>query len=102
MVQCGHMSPHTSLQPEVAFAVPRNDLDDGDEKGEAGSDGHSVQVVDKEGHHRAGHLQTVEKDPTEQEYQLPDIECRPDKVKEEESCPGDGGHDDDSAVNLLY
>ena len=102
MVQCGHMSPHTSLQPEVAFAVPRNDLDDGDEKGEAGSDGHSVQVVDKEGHHRAGHLQTVEKDPTEQEDQLPDIECRPDKVKEEESCPGDGGHDDDSAVNLLY
>lgn len=59
-----------SLQPGVDLVVPRDELAEGDEEGEAGGDGRPLHVGGELGHHLAGDAEEVEENPAEHEDKL--------------------------------
>ena len=59
----GLLSLVARLQPGVDLVVPRDQLGEGEEEGEAGGDGHPVQVVGELGEPQAGDTQEVEENP---------------------------------------
>ena len=99
----GLLSLVARLQPGVDLVVPRDQLGEGEEEGEAGGDGHPVQVVGELGEPQAGDAQEVEENPAKHEDKLirriisvcqdisanlPYIESSEDSVKQQDPAPG--------------
>ena len=66
----GLLSLLAGLQPGVDLVVPRDQLGEGEEEGEAGGDGHPRQVGGELGNQLAGDTQEVEENPAEHEDKL--------------------------------
>ena len=66
----GLLSLLARLQPGVDLVVPRDDLGEGEEEGEAGGEGGPLHVGGELGHRLAGDTQEVEENPAEHEDKL--------------------------------
>ena len=64
------LSLQARVEPGVDLVVPRDDLGEGEEEGEAGGDGHPRQVGGELGNQLAGDTQEVEENPAEHEDKL--------------------------------